>query len=392
VRAVGRWLLAGLLAAHGLIHVLGAAKGFGWAEVSALAEPIGPAAAALWLLAALLVLASAVTIAVGAPRWWWILAAFSALVSQGMIFTSWDDAKAGTAANVLLMTMAGYGFASRGPISFTAEWEQRTRGALANAAPPAGVVREADLVGLPDPVARYVRRSGTVGRPRITNFYAEVHGRIRRGPGEPWMTFTGRQLNTYGDVPQRLFYLDATMQGLPVTVFHVLDGQGATMRGKLCSLVPILDASGPEMDRGETVTLFNDLMVLAPGALVDAPVRWTLLSPNTVRATYTREDQTVEADLVFSPAGDLLDFRSEDRSRASRDGTSFTRLPWNTPLTRYRELGGRRVAVEGAGMWEAPVPEGHFTYIEFHVDDLSYNVTTPGIAPRDDSTVVQLPG
>ena len=374
-----RWLVVGVLSVHGLVHLLGAAKGFGWAEVDALSEPIGPVGAAGWLLAALLVLTCAVMIAVGAPRWWWALALVTVLLSQGLIVTSWTDAKAGTAANVLLVLVAGYGFASLGPASFTAEWEQRTQAALMSTALAEGVVTEADLARLPDPVARYVRRSGAVGQPRVRSFVAEIHGRIRGGPGEPWMTFNGRQLNTYGDIPQRLFYLDATMHGLPVTVFHVFDEHGASMRGKVLSLLPILDAEGPEMDRGETVTMLNDLVVFAPGALVDAPVQWTRLGSSRVRATYTREDQSVTAELVFSPAGDLVDFISHDRSRASADGASFTRLRWNTPLTGYGVRGDRRVAVEGVGMWDAPVPEGHFIYIDFYVDDLAYNVTSPAI-------------
>ena len=197
---------------------------------------------------------------------------------------------------------------------------------------------EADLTGLPDPVAGYIRRSGAVGRPRVCSFYAKVHGRSRSGPDKPWMIFTGRQLNTYGEIPQRLFYLEATMYGLPVTVFHVLDANAATMRGKVVSLLPILDAKGAAMDRSETVTLFNDMVVLAPAALVDAPVVWTEDSPSRVRATYTRAAETVNADLIFDSSGDLVDLVSHDRSRASSDGTSFTLQPWNTPITDYRRV------------------------------------------------------
>jgi hypothetical protein len=216
----------------------------------------------------------------------------------------------------------------------------------------------------------------------VSNFYATVHGRIRSGPDKPWMSFTGRQLNTYGEDAQRLCYLDAAMFGLPVTVFHVFDEDAATMRGKVLSLVSILDAEGPEMNRAETVTLLNDMVVLAPAALVDAPVQWTTLSEHRVRAAYTRGAQTVTAELVFDRNGDLVDFVSDDRSRASADGKSFTRLRWNTPLRKYRDLDGRRVAVQGQGMWEAPEPEGHFAYIDFLVDDLAYNVTSAAIPSR----------
>jgi hypothetical protein len=379
-----RWAVIALLVAHGLIHLLGAAKGFGWAEVTALKEPIGTAAACGWLLASGLVLATAVMLVVRGPAWWWAVAAAAALVSQALVLTSWTDARAGTIVNVLLVLVAVLGFAASGPSSFAAEWDHRTREALRAESAPVGIVEEADLAGLPDAVSRYLRRSGAVGHPHVRSFFAEVHGRIRGGPDEPWMTFSGRQLNTYGDVPRRIFHIDATMRGLPVTVLHVFDDRGATMRGKVLSLLPILDAKGPTMDRSETVTLLNDMVVLAPAALVDAPVQWAELSPTRVGATYTRGDQTVSAVLVFDAAGDLVDFISQDRSRASRDGGSFTRMPWNTPISRYAVLHGRRVAVEGTAQWDAPAPEGHFPYIEFVVDDLAYDVTTPAVPAEVD--------
>jgi hypothetical protein len=389
-----RWAVIAALVVHGLIHLLGVAKGFGWAEVGTLKEPIGAAAAPVWLLASALVLGTAVMLAIGQPAWWWMVAAAALVVSQAAILTSWSDAKAGTVANVLLVLIAIYGLAANGPGSFTAEWDQRTQAALESSSTSERVVTEADLAGLPEPVASYVRGSGAVGRPRVSNVFAEVHGRIRSGPGKGWMSFTGRQLNTYGDTPQRLFYMEATMFGLPVTVFHVFDTGAATMRGKVLSLIPILDAKGPEMNRSETVTLFNDMVVFAPATLINAPVRWTAVSATQVRATYTRSGESVTADLVFNSAGDLVDFISHDRSRASTDGTSFTVLPWNTPISEYGYLRGQRVAVHGSAMWDAPAPEGHFSYIEFNVDNLAYNVARPEI-PRvtgDTETAAHLGG
>ena len=69
---IPRFIVVVLLTGHGLIHLLGAAKGFGWAEVNQLSQPIGPAAGVLWLVAAVLVLASAALLATGAPTWWWV--------------------------------------------------------------------------------------------------------------------------------------------------------------------------------------------------------------------------------------------------------------------------------------------------------------------------------
>ena len=371
--ATVRWVVVALLTVHGLIHLLGTTKGWGWAKVEQLKQPISPTLGFAWLVAAVLVLTAAAMIAARAPSWWWAVAVVAAVASQAVIITSWSDAKAGTAANVVLVLAAALGFAALGPGSFAAQWDHRVQAAL-TAAPPAGpVVTEEDLVSLPAPLATYLRLSGALGNPRVTSFAATVHGRIRSGPETPWMSFTGRQVNTLGPNPQRLFYLDAVRGGLPVTVLHDYHDATATMRGKVLSLFPMLDASGPAMDQSETVTVFNDMVVFAPAALLDADVTWTQLDARTVRGRFTNGMQTVTAHLMFAADGDLVTFTSTDRSRASLDGTSFTRLPWDTPIDGYRTFGDRRVATSGEARWDAPEPDGQFAYIEFHVGNITYN-------------------
>ena len=373
-----RWVLVMLLVGHGLIHLLGAAKGFGWAAVSQLKEPIGFAGGALWLLAAILVLATAALLAAGAPTWWWAVALLAALVSQVAIVTSWSDAKYGTVANVILLLAAAYGFAALGPTSFHAQYDDLAAEAVADASPePGALVSERDLAELPEPLAAYVRRSGALGKPRVRSFSAEFHGRIRSGPDQAWMSFTGKQLNTFGPRPRRVFLMDATRSGLPVTVLHSFKDTTATMRAKVLSLVPVVNASGAEMDRGETVTVFNDLVVLAPAAIVDAPVRWTAVDAQHVRGVFTDGDQSVSAELTFDAEHDLVNFTSDDRSRASTDGRSFDPLRWSTPLSGHRDVDGRRVMATGEGRWHAPEPEGLFTYVEFHIDDIAYNPDDP---------------
>lgn len=362
-----------VLIGHGLIHLLGAAKGLGWAEVAQLREPISPLGGLAWLVAAVLVIAAGVLIAARGPSWWWAVAGVAAVFSQVVIVTSWSDAKAGTVPNAILGLAAVYGFLSLGPSSFHADWHERAAAALARSGAPSGVVTERDLEDLPGPLATYVRRSGAVGKPRATNFYAQVHGRIRSGPDKPWMTFTAQQVNTYGPRPQRLFLMDATMFGLPVAVLHVYDDTAATMRGKLLSLITVVDGSGPEMDRAEAVTLFNDLVILAPAAIVDAPVEWTAVDDLHVRGVFTNGDHIVSAELVFSDAGELVNFVSNDRLRSSPDGKSFTQQPWSTPIGEYQQSHGRSVATFGEARWEAPAPEGPFSYLEFHLDHITCN-------------------
>ncbi|MDX6327147.1 MAG: hypothetical protein QOK15_3501 [Nocardioidaceae bacterium] len=368
-----RWLLVAVLTGHGLLHLLGVAKGFEWADVSQLTEAISFRTAVLWLIAAALVLAAAALLAVGAPTWWWVLALGAAAISQIAIATSWHDARAGTIVNLILVLAAGYGFASEGPSSFHAQYRERATQALSVVDPSPAVVGGADLVDLPRPVAAYIRRSGAVGQPRVVSLRADFHGRIRSGPDAAWMPFNGQQVNTYGPHPQRIFLMDATRSGLPVTVLHEFADTTATMRVKLLSLLTVVDASGPEMNRGETVTVFNDLVVMAPGAIVDAPVTWMAIDALHVRGTFSDGSQTVSALLTFNADHDLVDFVSDDRTRASADGKTFTPQRWSTPLAGHHDNNGHRVLTLGMGVWHAPQPQGSFTYLEFHLDAITYN-------------------
>jgi len=370
-----------VILAHGLIHLLGAAKGFGWAQVSQLKEPIGSGLGAIWLAAALLVIATGVMLGIGA-RWWWLVGAVAVAVSQAVIVTSWSDARAGTVANVILLAAVVYGYASHGPQSYRAEYHRLASAALTRPLATGDVVTEADLAQLPPLVAAYLRRSGVVGQPRVTNFRASVHGRIRADATKPWMRFTAEQVNTFSPQPSRLFFMDATLVGLPVDVLHVFLGQSATMRVKACSIVPMVNAAGPQMDRGETVTLFNDLCVLAPAALIDAPIIWHDVDGRRVRGAYILGANTVTAELVFDEDHDLVDFVSEDRLRASVDGKSFVRQGWSTPVHEYQAIGTRRIPRVAEARWRAPEPEAEFAYLEFRVDSVDYNAASTRQPPR----------
>ena len=78
-----------LLVVHGLIHVLGTAKAFSWADLPQLTQPISVTFGALWLLAALLFLTTAVSLFVW-PRVWWAIGVCAVVVSMLVIVPDVD--------------------------------------------------------------------------------------------------------------------------------------------------------------------------------------------------------------------------------------------------------------------------------------------------------------
>lgn len=128
----------------------------------------------LWLAAAALVLAAAVLIAVGAPTWWWVVSLSAAAVSPVTIVSSWSDARAGSVVNIVLVLVAGYGFASLGPTSFHAQWRHQVEQALAEVDPAPAIVNEEALVDL--------RRLLAALRPSVVD-PADRASRDGRAPG-----------------------------------------------------------------------------------------------------------------------------------------------------------------------------------------------------------------
>ncbi len=365
-----RLLFGALLAGHGLIHLTGAVKAFGIAEVPQLSQPVSRPLGALWLVAAMLQLATAVGLFAW-PRWWWGVGAFAAVVSQAVIMTSWNDAKYGTLANALLVIGIVYGYLSRGPISFQAQYEQAVNQRTKEFS-TLPVLTDADLSHLPAVVQKYLRVAGAVGQPRAANVRAIYRGEIRGGPAEPWMKFTAEQFNTFGVQPSRYFLMKASRAGVPFESLHIFAGGAATMRVKLASLLTVANAAGPEMNRAETVTLFNDMFLLAPSTLVAADIRWEQVDALSVRAMFSNAGQTISAKVTFRESGELANFDSADRLRSSQDGKTFEQTRWTTPVGRYQAFGPLKLWSKGEARWHPA--EGEFAYGRFELQSIEYNV------------------
>jgi hypothetical protein len=358
-----------LLVVHGLIHLLGAAKACGWADLPQLTQPISPALGALWLVSALLFLATAVGFFLW-PRGWWVIGAVAVVVSMLAIIPSWTDAKFGAVANALVLAGVVFGFLSQGPFSLRAGYDRDVANrvlAPVSAAP----IADAELAHLPTLVQRYLRVAGVVGQPRVQNFRVRMHGRIRNSRAGRWMPFSSEQYNIV-DPPARLFYLDASMFAIPAQGYHRYVGSDASMRVKAMALVSVVAAAGTEMTQSETVALFNDMCLMAPATLIDPAIVWEAIDARTTKARFTNAGHTIHAELSFNDTGGLANFVSDDRYQASPDGKSLKRLRWSTPIASFRTYGAVRLPSGGEGRWREP--DGEYAYIELTIDDVWHNV------------------
>jgi hypothetical protein len=361
--------LALVLFLHGLIHLLGFVKAFALAPVPQLQGHISRPAGIFWLLAALLLVGSGVLLTFGL-EFWWVPAAAGVVLSQILIFTSWRDARFGTLANLILLLPVLSGLLGALPSSYRNQFRADAESRLLTV-PVASVLTERDIQHLPSPVQDYLRFTGSVGRPKVLNFRAVMTGAMRRTLDGEWQEIVARQYSFYGDMA-RLFYIESSMYGIPFDGYHAYQGDAAVMLIKVGGLLQVVDARGEEMNRGETVTMLNDMCLLAPATLISPAIRWEPLDSLSVKATFTNQGNTISATLTFDPSGALKDFVSNDRF-LSEDGKIYLRYPWSTPVGEFREFDGRKLASYAEALWHTP--SGEFVYGKFTVREMEYNCT-----------------
>ncbi|MBK8247280.1 MAG: hypothetical protein IPK85_07795 [Gemmatimonadetes bacterium] len=364
-----RIAFATFLVLHGAIHLLGFAKGRGLAAVEPLQVPITARGAWMWLAAALLFVFTA-ALWLASSRWWPWVALLAVALSQMLVVQSWRDAKVGTLANLLVIVPTLLALADLRRTSLASTFAREAAQLVQASAGATAPVADADLATRPPIVQRYLRRAGVVGRPRVRNFHLTFDVQMRGGPDEPWFHGTAEQYEAFHP-PIRLFYMKASRAGLPFDGLHRYVGDAATMDIRLLGLYRVQFLAGAEMTRSETVTLLNDMCLLAPAALLEVPVVWEPIDERSVRARFTNAGHTVEAILTIDAQGDLVNFTSEDRSRAIDGG--MVRLPFATPVRRVGRMAGARVVVDGDATYTEDGRE--WSYGRFVLTSLAYNVT-----------------
>jgi hypothetical protein len=351
---------------HGLIHLLGFLKAYGISEVKEMTLPVSKPAGLFWLITGLSFLVYG-ALFLSRSKFNWIAGLIAILISQFLLFQWWSDAGFGTILNLVIFAVV---LVNYGKFRINRKFDHFVRHDFENNnSQPTEILTEHDLVHLPPAVQKYVRYTGSVGKPRVKNFRAEFTGGMRSGPGDDYMKVKSVQYNFYRK-PSRFFFMTAVKTGLPATGLHIYQNEKATFKVKMLNLFPIINASGDQMNQAETVTLFNDMCFIAPATLIDQRIAWEQVDDLSVRAIFTNGSLSIIAVLYFNEKGELINFISKDRFET--DGKIYNNYPWATPVSDYREINGYILPGKARLIYQRP--EGDFTYGELEYKDVKYNL------------------
>jgi hypothetical protein len=348
---------------HGLIHVMGFAKAYGYGNIAQLSKDISKPAGLLWLITAIVFMVAVLLFILKKESWPYV-AVVAVVVSQILIITVWKDAKFGTIANVIVLFVA---IAAWGSQQFESTFSNDVKSHLHKTSNiQADLLTETDIQYLPLPVQKYLRYCNVLNKPKVKNIRVVFDGEMR-DKGKDFFKFTSIQYNFF-DEPTRLFFMKGKMYGTIVPGYHRYQNATASMQIKLLGLFNVVNVKGIVMNKAETVTVFNDMCLMAPAALIDKRIEWTALDSLSSKAKFTNGSNTITATLHFNEQGQLINFISDDRYAIDMKQYRFS-----TPVKDYIQLNGRNIWKYGEAVWH--YPDGEFVYGKFYLKSIEYNVT-----------------
>lgn len=357
-------LFAFVVLVHGLIHLMGFAKAFGYGNITQLTKDISKPMGIVWLAGAVL-FTVAVVMLIAKKESWPIVAIVAVIISQILIISSWQDARFGTIANVIIIIAAILTLTTQ---HFESQFKEDVSMNLQRSnALQMDLLTEDDIQSLPVPVQKYMRYAKVVGTPKVKNVKIKFEGEMR-GRDKDWFKFSTVQYNFF-DQPTRLFFMKAQMFGITVPGYHKYEKESATMDIRLFGLITVAQAKGPLMNKAETVTVFNDMCMMVPATLIDKRIEWEAIDSTSAKAVFTNGPNKISATLYFNETGQLVNFISDDRY----DINDMKQYRFSTPMKDYQSFGGINVPGYGEAIWH--YPEGEFVYGKFLVSNIVYNVS-----------------
>lgn len=234
----------------------------------------------------------------------------------------------------------------------------------ARAATEPAIITEADLAPLPEPVQRWLRFSGVVGKERPTTVRLKQEGELRLGE-RGWFPFTAEEYYTT-DPPGFVWTVKLDMAPLISVVGRdaYLGGRGS-IDMRLLGLIPVAKDSGPDMDQGGLLRYLNEIMWF-PAVAVSPYITWEAIDANSARATMSYAGVSSSATFSFDEQGRLTNMLAERFDR--EDGKVNL---WSTPITAYGEFAGTRIPVAGEAVYARD--SGDYPYIRLRITALEYN-------------------
>lgn len=352
---------------HGLIHLLGFVKGLEFCELKELTLPISKRLGFFWLTASILFFTYGVSHFMNSQSSW-LLGFISVLFSQVLIILFWDDAKCGSIPNFIILIVAIVSFAY---YDFQKTIQHETTQLLQkNVGTGNRILNESDLTDLPEPIKKWLKNSGSIGKPFIRFGKVTQIAELQMTPKQDnWLGAKAIQYSTI-DTPSFIWSVDVKMNSL--LSFNGRDkfceGKGE-MLIKMNSLVDIVNEHGEKLDEA-TMQRFLGEMVWFPSLALSPFITWRQIDENTAKATMNFKGTTASGTFYFNLQGDVIKYSALRYKGNEKDAK---RYQWEMNISGYKTFEGIKVPARMTSTWK--LDDKDWTWLKMEVIDIEYNAS-----------------
>lgn len=230
------------------------------------------------------------------------------------------------------------------------------------------IFSESDIASLPEPVQKYFKACGYIGKPKMFN--ADVIWKesfIKLSPEKGWTELETKQFNSVID-PVRIAYMRALSMPLQVRDIY-RDGQGQVY-GKLFNLIPVVNAKGKETSQSALITLFTEILFI-PSYSIQKYIKWEPIDSLSAKARFIHKDIDVTGTFYFDESGKFIRFETNDRFYSEKGG-KFVKKRFSAIADSYKEIDGLMIPNKVRIIWH--LENGDYEYFKGEIDNIIYNI------------------
>lgn len=344
---------------------MGFAKASRLANIQSLTGNYSKPEGILWLLTAVLFLIALATFLLKKDEWW-VWGVVGVIVSQLLIVVNWQDAKAGTIANFIVLLVAVVAFANW---KFNRKVQNDIRQILAeNGAANKETVTKEMCSYLPQPVKSWVENSGIVGMEKIHAVRLRQKGWMRTGPEkDKWIPTTAEEYFTI-DKPGFVWKVQMKMAPLVPVVGEdrYVNGRGV-MNIKAFSLINITNEVGNKVDQG-TLQRYLAEICWFPSAALSPYIKWEAIDNTTAKATMSYNGVSGSVTFQLNNKGDMVACNAD---RYMGSGKKATLEKWIVTSKSYDLMNGIKMPVKSEVTWK--LKSGDYTWYKLEITDIAFN-------------------
>ena len=229
-------------------------------------------------------------------------------------------------------------------------------------------IAEGDLRGLPEPIQRYMRFTGVVGRRRMSVVRVFHSGMFKPGKDGKWAPIKGEYQITTRQPSFAWSGKIAMFPGLTAVAFDSYFKGKGRMLVKLVSAFTVVDAQSRETTLSAAGRCLAEL-TMAPTFFLDRRVvAWQQTGPDSARCRMDDGAEAVEADFFVNPDGSLAKvtlMRYFDTGKGTATPERFTGQTSNP-----RDFDGLIIPTRYQGYWN--LQEGDLKYVDFTLDRVEW--------------------